>query len=214
MKRFWLMFILTGLGSTFAETGEIILTDGTVLKEARVMSYSPQRGRVMIAEGYSLRSVELQQLPVDVRERVLSDYRAGRVRVVPEGGVVTTNRASEAVPQKEPVPSPAISGAVAAPVAQTLKERAAAVAADEVRFQLLESYQRLSALDCKVRSVEEVAGWSQIRVTGVAAFSMWEPFREDYVWRSGKFEVVFDVVNGDTLEADTVTFDGISHRVE
>lgn len=183
------------------------LGDGTILHDATIMSYSPSRGRVIVAEGRSLRTLPFEQLPPEAREKVVSRHRAretDRVRVAPDR-VVTTVR-----------PAPAVSTppAVTDSREALLRSRATDETGDELRFYLLDRHPGISAVDCKVRTIEEVPGWSQLRVKGVAAYSVWDPFRRDYRWSSGKFELIFNVKDGDALEADAVTFDGISQAID
>ena len=79
---------------------------------------------------------------------------------------------------------------------------------------ILKTYDRLSSFLAKPRNSEKVEGWQQIRVTGDDAFAYWDNLRKDFVWRGGKFEVLYEITSKGRLKAATVTFDGESRRVE
>lgn len=96
---------------------------------------------------------------------------------------------------------------------EQLEKQASAEAVDELKFHLIKEYTRVSELAVKVRSAERVPGWRRIRVSGNAAFATWSKRERDYVWRSGKFSVDFDLTPDNELQAASVTFDGIERPV-
>ena len=108
------------------------------------------------------------------------------------------------------------SAALAAESADTALERLLAQAEkeapEEVQLHIIKTYHQLSSFLAKVRHVEQVQGWQQISVVGEAAFASWDGRQRDFVWHGGKFEVLFDVVDGKKLKLNTVTFDGRSSR--
>ena len=105
----------------------------------------------------------------------------------------------------------------AGPAESTLEKQlkqAEADAPSEVQIHILKTYGRLSNFLAKPRNTEKIDGWQQIRVTGDAAFASWDNLRKDYVWRGGKFEVIYDLLTNGKIKATTVTFDGESRKVE
>lgn len=84
----------------------------------------------------------------------------------------------------------------------------------ELQFYLIKTYERMSGFTCKVRATEQISGWQQIRVSGEAAFSWWDSHKKDFVWRSGKFEVEFDIVKAEKLKLSSVSFDGIARKAD
>jgi len=84
----------------------------------------------------------------------------------------------------------------------------------ELQLHVASTKGRLSDFIAKVRNVEKVSGWRQIRVTGDAAYSAWDNLRKDYVWDGGKFEVLFDIKDNKRLELNSVTFAGRTSRAE
>jgi hypothetical protein len=190
---------------------ELRLTDGSVLRDVKLMSYSASQHGVVIAVDRQLRVLPLTHLPHHLQQGVLRDYNEERVRIVPNV-VTTTVRPSSAVapaaPRAGADPAAAPEGSL-----ERLQQQAATEAPDELRFHLQRTNARVSSLDCKIRSVEKVPGWQRIRVSGTASYSVWNHHGRDYVWRTGKFEVEFEIAEGDRLRAANVTFDGISRRV-
>jgi hypothetical protein len=91
-------------------------------------------------------------------------------------------------------------------------DQAEAEAPGEVQLHIIQTYGRLSNFIVKVREVERVAGWQQVRATGDAAFAAWDSLRKDYVWHGGKFEVLYDIVDAKKLKLNEVTFDGTTTR--
>lgn len=111
----------------------------------------------------------------------------------------------------------AIAPGRAAPPAKTeeqLVQLATTEAVDELKLHLIKEYTRVSDITAKVRSAERVPGWRQIRVSGDAAFATWDRRERDYIWRSGKFAVEFDITNDNELKARSVMFDGISRPID
>ncbi|MCB1104230.1 MAG: hypothetical protein H7A44_06230 [Opitutaceae bacterium] len=97
-------------------------------------------------------------------------------------------------------------GAVAAQ--DDLLEQARNEAPGELQLHVVKTKGRLSDFIAKVRQVEKVSGWRQIRVTGDAAYASWDNLRKDFVWDGGKFEVLFDIEDNTRLELHSVTFAG------
>lgn len=87
-------------------------------------------------------------------------------------------------------------------------------APDEVQLHVIKLTGRLSGFFAKVREVEQVQGWQQIRATGEAAFAAWDNQRKDFVWRSEKFEVLWDIRDGRKLRLNSVTVGGIAQRAD
>ncbi len=102
----------------------------------------------------------------------------------------------------------------AAKTDEQLVQQATTEAVDELKLHLIKEYKRVSDITAKVRKAERVPGWRQIRVSGDAAFATWDRRERDYIWRSGKFAVEFDLTNDNELKASTVMFDGISRPIE
>lgn len=96
----------------------------------------------------------------------------------------------------------------AAAATDDLLEQARADAPGELQIHVVKTKGRLSDFIVKVRHVEKVSGWRQIRVTGDAAYAAWDNLRKDYVWDGGKFEVLFEIVDANRLELHSVTFAG------
>ena len=89
-----------------------------------------------------------------------------------------------------------------------LKAEAVQETPGEVQLHIIKSQGRLSDITAKIREVVKVPGWAQIRVEGEAAYSIWDSYRKDYVWRSGRFEVIFDIVAHKKIKLNSVRFDG------
>lgn len=87
-------------------------------------------------------------------------------------------------------------------------------APDEVQLHVIKTTGRLSGFFAKVREVEQVQGWQQIRATGEAAFAAWDNQRKDFVWRSEKFEVLWDIRDGRKLRLNSVTLGGVSQKAD
>ena len=87
-------------------------------------------------------------------------------------------------------------------------------APDEVQLHVIKLTGRLSGFFAKVREVEQVQGWQQIRATGEAAFAAWDNQRKDFVWRSEKFEVLWDIRDGRKLRLNSVSVGGIAQRAD
>lgn len=84
----------------------------------------------------------------------------------------------------------------------------------ELQLHVVKIKGRLSDFIAKVRNVEKVSGWHQIRVTGDAAYAAWDNLRKDFVWDGGKFEVLFDIKDNKRLELNSVTFAGRTSRAD
>ena len=84
----------------------------------------------------------------------------------------------------------------------------------ELQLHVVKTKGRLSDFIAKVRHVEKVSGWRQIRVTGDAAYASWDNLRKDFVWDGGKFEVLFDIEDNTRLELNSVTFAGRTSKPE
>lgn len=102
--------------------------------------------------------------------------------------------------------------AVAAP--DDLLEQARNEAPGELQLHVVKTKGRLSDFIAKVRRVEKVSGWRQIRVTGDAAYAAWDNLRKDFVWDGGSFEVLFDIEDNERLELNSVTFAGRTSKPE
>lgn len=87
-------------------------------------------------------------------------------------------------------------------------------APDEVQLHVIKTTGRLSGFFAKVREVEQVQGWQQIRASGEAAFAAWDNLRRDFVWRSEKFEVLWDVKDGRRLKLNSVSVGGSERRAD
>ncbi|MEX2044392.1 MAG: hypothetical protein WD941_03500 [Opitutus sp.] len=191
---------------------EIKLVNGTVFKDAKVLDASLERGTATITDAMQLRTVPLQQLPASLREQVVAEvsrpnrpryniYRVEPVRPPPPP--------DRAIPPAAPLVPP-----VTPTIIDQLIARAALETPDELKLHLLRGNQQLSSLTTKIRKVEQVPGWQKIRTTGDAAFSVWDNSRRDYGWRTEKFEVEFDIIDGNSLRISSVTFGGITRRVD
>mgnify|MGYP007047042504 CR=1 FL=1 len=97
---------------------------------------------------------------------------------------------------------------------EKLLAKAEQEAPSEVQMHIVKTYGQLSNFLAKVREVEQVPGWQQIRVEGDAAFAFWDNFRQDYRWNGGKFEVLFDLVEGRKLKLNAVTFKGQTTKAD
>ena len=96
----------------------------------------------------------------------------------------------------------------------SLRVQAEKEAPGEVQLHIIETHKRLSDFVAKVRKVEKVPGWQRIRVEGDAAFSHWDSYRKDYVWRKGKFEVLFEITSSQKLKLNSVTFEGRTTKAD
>lgn len=96
----------------------------------------------------------------------------------------------------------------AADSTEALLEQARAEAPGELQLHIVKTKGRLSNFIAKVRQVEKIPGWTQIRVTGDAAYAAWDNLRKDYVWDGGKFEVLFEIVDARRIKLHSVTFAG------
>lgn len=92
--------------------------------------------------------------------------------------------------------------------------RAEQEAPGEVRLHLVKTHGRLSDFFAKVREVERVEGWRQVRVTGEAAYAVWDRRRRDYAWRSEIFEVLWDIQDDGRLKLNAVSLGGISRKAD
>ncbi len=112
-----------------------------------------------------------------------------------------------------PVAPRLFAAAPAAPTEEQLIKQASAEAIDELKLHLIQEYKRVSELTAKIRTAERVPGWRRIRVSGDAAFASWSKHERDYIWRSGKFAVEFDLTTDNALKTTSVMFDGITRPV-
>lgn len=87
-------------------------------------------------------------------------------------------------------------------------------APEEVQLHVIKSSGRLSGFFAKVREVDKVEGWQQIRASGEAAFAAWDNLRRDFVWRSEKFEVLWDIKDGKRLKLNAVSVGGIERKAD
>jgi len=101
-----------------------------------------------------------------------------------------------------------LSSAIAEDYYDQLRAEAAQEAPGEVQLHVIKTHGQLSDFTSKIREVVKVPGWAQIRVEGEAAFSAWDSYRKDYVWRHGRFEVLFDIGDRENLKLNSVRFDG------
>lgn len=198
---------------------QLTLTGGRAIINVTPLSYSAETRMVNVSSGHFLSSIPLDQFPLNFQSFILADYDTDRVRIVPETVTTTVRTPATAPVPTPPPPAPAPSPKTIFPAPtftgdEALKKEAATQAPDELRFSLQKTFSRITALDCKIRTAERPAGWQHIRVTGVASFSKWNSFKNDYVWRTGKFEVVFDIIEGNALKISTVTFDGLAQPVD
>ncbi len=191
---------------------EIRLTDGTVFTKAKIIEYSLAKDTATIADPNRIRTVPLKSLPEPLRKQLLAE--AGVKPDEPH------RRSDRSYPPAPPPPdkvilptAPPTTGAPPTTVDQ-LTRQATTEAPGELKLYLQKAYDRVSSLTCKVREAAQVPGWQKIRVRGSASFSQWDASQRDYVWRSEKFEVVFDIVDGGSLRVDTVAFGGFAHSVD
>lgn len=87
-------------------------------------------------------------------------------------------------------------------------------APDEVQLHVIKTTGRLSGFFAKVREVEQVQGWQQIRASGEAAYAAWDNLRRDFVWQSATFEVLWDVKDSRKLKLNSVTLGGIERKAD
>ncbi len=202
---------------------EIRLTDGTVLTKAKIVSYSVEKEKktATIAEPTRIRTVELEKLPVGLRDKILTEagMKSETPITKPKG---RRTRVAPTPPSPPPadktiLPEVAVSTPVApgmpATVSDALLKQAGTAAADELKFYLTKAFDRAGGLTCKVREIVQVPGWQKIRVSGEASFTQWDAKQADHVWRTDKFEVEYSIVDGNRLKAETVAFAGISRPV-
>jgi hypothetical protein len=199
------------LGTTLSE---LLLNDGTRLQHVRLLRASASAQTITISANRTLRTVSLQQLPADLRRQILVEcsranyLRERNVMPSPSPVVRTTDASGSALPS---APS---SIHTAEPTVSDLRQHAAKLAPDELLMHLQKTYQRVSGLECIIRTNEKISGWQQIRVSGTASFSMWDNYRRDYTRRVARFEVEFEIIDGEKLRANNVTFDGITGRID
>ncbi|MBA4138788.1 MAG: hypothetical protein C0518_15895 [Opitutus sp.] len=92
--------------------------------------------------------------------------------------------------------------------------QARAEAPGEVQLHVIKTTGRMSDFAAKVRTVEQVPGWPQIRAKGEAAFSAWDNHKKDFAWRSEKFEVLWDIVSARELKLNSITLGGIERKID
>jgi hypothetical protein len=97
---------------------------------------------------------------------------------------------------------------------ERLLARAEKEAPDEVQLCVIKQFGRLSGFFAKVREVEKVEGWQQVRARGEAAFAAWDEHKRDFAWRSEKFEVLWDIKDGTRLKLNEVSIGGIARKAE
>jgi hypothetical protein len=97
---------------------------------------------------------------------------------------------------------------------ERLLQQAEADAPSELQFHIIRTQGRLSSFLSKVRTVEQVPGWQQIRVEGEAAYAAWDALRKDFVWHGGKFEVIYDIIDVRSLKLNSITFNGQTSRAD
>lgn len=97
---------------------------------------------------------------------------------------------------------------------KALLDQARAEAPGEVQLHVIKTTGRMSDFAAKIRTVEQVPGWQQIRVKGEAAFSAWDNHKKDFAWRSEKFEVLWDIVDARELKLNSVTLGGIERKAD
>lgn len=200
------------LGSTLPE---LTLIDGTKLQQVRLLRASASAKTLTISSDRTLRTLSFQQLPDDLRRQVLlecsrDDYRRERNVLPSPIATVRSTDASAPTPRAESSVAPSASE----PTFSDLRQQAAKLAPNELLMHLQKTYQRVSGLDCIIRTNEKISGWQQIRVAGTASFSMWDNYVRDYVRRVERFEVEFEIINGEQLRANSVTFGGIAGRMD
>ena len=104
--------------------------------------------------------------------------------------------------------------ALANVIPERLLELARKEAPGEVQLHVIKTTGRMTDFAAKVRSVEQVPGWSQIRAKGEAAFSAWDNHKRDFVWRSEAFEVLWDVTDRGELKLNEVSLGGVSRKAD
>ena len=82
----------------------------------------------------------------------------------------------------------------------------------EVQLHIINSKGRLSNFIGKVRSAEKASGWQRIRVKGDAAFAFWDSYHKDYVWKGGKFTVIYEITDQQELKLIQTTFKGTTKK--
>jgi hypothetical protein len=87
-------------------------------------------------------------------------------------------------------------------------------APSEVQLHIITSKGRLSNFIGKVRSAKKIPGWQCIRVKGDAAFAFWDSYHKDYVWRGGKFTVIYEITTSQELKLSEVTFNGTTTKAD
>ncbi len=102
----------------------------------------------------------------------------------------------------------------AAVAEQRLLDRARQEAPGEVQLHIVKTTGRMADFAAKVRKVERVPGWPQVRAEGEAAYSAWDNHKRDFAWRSEKFEVLWDVSDRGDLKLNAVTLGGISRKAD
>ena len=190
---------------------EIRLADGTVFTQVKVLDYSTAKGTATLADAKRIRTVPLKDLPAPLRAQLLAGHdRSGeRHRIYrPE-----TSRPAPP-PDQAILPPPPVTAVGTTTMLDQLLQQAITETPDELKFYLIKGFDRVASVTCKVRKAEQVPGWQKIRVSGEAAYSSWDGSRRDYVWRADDFEVVFEIIDGKSLQADTVSFGGISRAVD
>ena len=95
-----------------------------------------------------------------------------------------------------------------------LLQQAEADAPSELQFHIIRTHGRLSSFLSKIRTVEQVQGWQQIRVEGEAAYAAWDALRKDFDWHGGKFEVIYDIIDVRSLKLNSITFNGRTSRAD
>jgi hypothetical protein len=223
MKRFILALLLLVASLAVAATAsteriigavqpEIRLTDGTVFKDAKVLGVSLDRNTATLSDGRQIRIVTLDRLPEPLRTRVIDEARRNDA---PRYNIYRDEVRPPPPADRVIVPSqPPAASAPTRTVTDDLVTQAVAEAADELRLHLLKRGERVSSLTTRVRQAGQVPGWPKIRVSGDAAYAIWDHSRRDYVWRTDKFEVDYAIVDGVSLKLDTVTFAGVSQQAE
>ena len=190
---------------------EIRLTNGTVLKNTKVLDVSTAKGSATLSDGKQIRTVPLTSLPAPLREQIVAEatrddaprYNIYRQEVRPAPPV-----------EKVITPAPPITPPGTATVTDRLIEQATAETPEELKFFLRKTNPQISSVTTKVRKAEQVPGWQKIRISGDASVATWDNFRRDYVWRTEKFEVEFAILSGVSLKLDNVSFAGISRAAE
>lgn len=202
---------------------EIRLTDGTVFKKAKIVSFSVDgtsaSRTATISEPTRTRVVALDSLPKGLRDQILTEAgikpdepRQRQRRARPAPTTPSAPPPDQTILPEAPVTTPNSPGVPATELDPLLKQAGAAAPA-ELKFYLTKTFDRVGSLTCKVREVAQMPGWQKIRVTGEASFTQWDARQADQVWRTDKFEVDFAIIEGRSLKAETVSFAGISRAV-